>query len=166
MIDKQIADEKADGEGPAAGDFYEYTTNKGKTAGYKVAAITDEGMVQLARPKKDLTGYTKNVFAVSADKLGKKLSDDPFLSSKFVEVIYAPSKLTADGLIERLVTQHSSPESILVITSDHLEQQTVSSSGAQFQSAEDFLINNVNNNTNYSTKMRPSEKPKLGDFFP
>ena len=123
------------------------------------------------KARADLIRFIEKVTPTVSKKVtvvfdGKKLGDDPFLSSKFVEVIYAPSKLTADGLIERLVTQHSSPESILVITSDHLEQQTVSSSGAQFQSAEDFLINNVNNNTNYSTKMRPSEKPKLGDFFP
>ena len=70
------ASESGGKKDPQPGEFYEYTTAKGKTAGYKVAAITADGNVQLAQPKKDLTGYTKSVFAVSPGRLGKKLSDE------------------------------------------------------------------------------------------
>ena len=70
------ASESGGKKDPQPGEFYEYTTDKGKTAGYKVAGVTDNGKVQLAQPKKDLTGYTKSVFAVSPGRLGKKLSGE------------------------------------------------------------------------------------------
>ena len=98
---------------------------------------------------------------------GKERGNDPILSTKQIQVIYAPAQLTADGLIERLVLQSGEPRSICVVTSDRLEQQTVSSAGAQTQSSEDFLCqqNSPQKNT-YSTRMRPGQKPKLGDIFP
>mgnify|MGYP003305778252 CR=1 FL=1 len=76
-------------------------------------------------------------------------------------------ELSADGLIERLVNRHQNPEKICVITSDQLEQQIVSSSGAYVESSEIFMQKCKNSkNTSYSTNMKASQKPKLGDFFP
>ena len=98
---------------------------------------------------------------------GQERGSDPTLSTKQIDVLYAPAQLTADGLIERLVIQSREPQTICVVTSDRLEQQTVSSAGAQIQSAEDFLRQqNRSYGTTYSTRMRPGQKPKLGDIFP
>ena len=97
---------------------------------------------------------------------GKKNEKDPFLNSKFIEVIYSSSNLSADGLIERLVYSSNNPSKICVVTSDHLEQQTVSSSGANFQTSEDFMNRCNNKKIEYSSKIKSFEKPKLGDVFP
>ena len=98
---------------------------------------------------------------------GQERGSDPTLSTKQINVIYAPAQLTADGMIERLVTQSQDPRSICVVTSDRLVQQTVSGSGAQIQSAEDFILQqNRSEKITYSTRMRSGQKPKLGDIFP
>ena len=98
---------------------------------------------------------------------GQERGSDPTLSTKQINVIYAPAQLTADGMIERLVTQSQDPRTICVVTSDRLVQQTVSSAGAQIQSAEDFILQqNRSEEITYSTRMRPGQKPKLGDIFP
>ena len=98
---------------------------------------------------------------------GIKKEIDPILSTKKIEVIYASANLSADGLIERLVHSNSQPEKICVVTSDRLEQQTVSSSGAFIQSSDEFMNQCKNlKPSSYSTKMKPLEKPTLGDFFP
>ncbi len=92
---------------------------------------------------------------------------DLFNSTNKIEVLFSSSKLSADGLIERLVNKHQNPEKICVITSDQLEQQIVSSSGAYVESSEIFMQKCKNSkNTTYSTNMKASQKPKLGDFFP
>ena len=98
---------------------------------------------------------------------GQERGSDPILSTKQIDVLYAPAQLTADGMIERLVTQSQDPRTICVVTSDRLVQQTVSGSGAQIQSAEDFILQqNRADKITYSTRMRPGQKPKLGDIFP
>jgi predicted RNA-binding protein with PIN domain len=98
---------------------------------------------------------------------GQERGSDPILSTKQIDVLYAPVQLTADGLIERLVAKSKEPRTICVVTSDRLEQQTVSSAGAQIQSTEDFLRQqNRADKITYSTRMRSGHKPKLGDIFP
>lgn len=98
---------------------------------------------------------------------GIKKGIDPILSTKTIEVIYSPSNLSADGLIERLVHNYCSPQEVCVVTSDRLEQLNVASSGAFIQSSKDFMNQCINlKPSTYSTKMKPLEKPTLGDIFP
>ena len=98
---------------------------------------------------------------------GIKKEIDPILSTKSIEVIYAPSNLSADGLIERLVHNYTFPKDICVVTSDRLEQLTVTASGAFIQSSKDFMNQCLKTKSStYSTKMKPLEKPTIGDIFP
>jgi predicted RNA-binding protein with PIN domain len=99
---------------------------------------------------------------------GQNRGSDIALSTGKIEVLYAPAKLTADGLIEQLVLKADNPHKICIVTSDRLEQQTVLSAGASVQSAEYFLAQcSVKRGApTYSTKMNPAQKPKLGDIFP
>jgi predicted RNA-binding protein with PIN domain len=48
-----------------------------------------------------------------------------------IQVFYAPAGRTADELIERLVAKYASEHRLTVATSDHLEQQTAISFGAE-----------------------------------
>jgi predicted RNA-binding protein with PIN domain len=56
-----------------------------------------------------------------------------------VEVLYSPSSLTADSVIERLVHEHSGKTSIMVVTSDRRERETVEAAGVRTLSCGDFL---------------------------
>ena len=56
-----------------------------------------------------------------------------------VEVRYAAANETADTVIEHLVATSPRPGGILVVTSDHLEAQTVSAAGAEVMSCAEFL---------------------------
>ena len=99
---------------------------------------------------------------------GKERGIDEALSRPRFEVVYASKELSADGLIERLVDKAPTPECICVITSDTLEQRTVSGSGAYTMSAHEFMnqLHKQSQPTTYSTQMRPAQKPNLGDIFP
>ncbi len=55
-----------------------------------------------------------------------------------IDVLYSPEGKTADDVIERLVADSGDPSSVLVVTSDNLERQTVESLGATSMSAEMF----------------------------
>jgi len=55
-----------------------------------------------------------------------------------LEVVFSPGHLTADTMIERMVASHPQPDRILVVTSDRLERNMVSASGAQSISCGDF----------------------------
>ncbi|OUX37354.1 MAG: hypothetical protein CBE26_03405 [Kiritimatiellaceae bacterium TMED266] len=120
-------------------------------------------LIRLIEPYSDrLASQTTVVFD------GQNRGSDIALSTGNIEVLYAPAKLTADGLIEQLVLKADHPHKICVVTSDRLEQQTVCSAGASVQSAEDFLDQCAvkRGAPTYSTKMKPAQKPKLGDIFP
>lgn len=87
-----------------------------------------------------------------------------------IEVIYSPAHQTADTVIERLVSSASSPQNILVVSSDRAERQTVEAAGAATMSCGDFLAHYqaVARQIAHTMKRRASEKPgpTLGDFFP
>ena len=84
----------------------------------------------------------------------------------FIEILFAPSQLTADSVIERKVYAHDQPSRILVVSSDRLERETVSASGAHTMACGDFL--------RWCQPPPPSRRaspgkdraPKLGDLFP
>lgn len=53
-----------------------------------------------------------------------------------IQIFYSGAGQTADDIVERLVAKYADRHEITVATSDHLEQQTVTSFGALVVSAE------------------------------
>ncbi len=98
---------------------------------------------------------------------GREAGNDDALTSPHLEVFFSPGNLSADTIIERLVSRFDRPEKILVVTSDHAEHATVSSAGAQVMSSQEF-INQCDQDARRSTAKRtpPGREPKLGDLFP
>ncbi len=89
------------------------------------------------------------------------------MSSKHLEIFFSPANLSADSIIERLVCKYEAPEKILVVTSDRLERDTVSSAGAQTMGAEDFIAQCKRHAKRPLRKaIPPGQKPRLGDVFP
>jgi len=98
---------------------------------------------------------------------GREAGQDAALTSKHLEIYFSPDNLTADSIIERLVSKFHNAEKILVVTSDHAEHDTVSSAGAHVISSEEFLAQcQINNRKSIPKRTRPGEEPKLGDLFP
>ena len=98
---------------------------------------------------------------------GREAGVDPALTTTHLEIYFSPANLSADSIIERLVTRYARPEKILVITSDHAEHTTVSSAGAQVHSSQEFLAQCQRETPRSSTKRTPpGQEPKLGDLFP
>ena len=83
-----------------------------------------------------------------------------------IEILFAPGHLTADTVIERLVTAASEPERIRVVTSDRAERQTVSAAGADSMSCGDFLDYFQRCTQAPRARNRGGAKSTLGDFFP
>lgn len=98
---------------------------------------------------------------------GREAGSDPALSSKYLEVFFSPSNLSADTVIERLVCQSPDPNKVLVVTSDHAEHDTVSSAGAHTMSSEEFM-ERCQREVKKTVRKRtpPGKEPKLGDLFP
>ncbi len=53
-----------------------------------------------------------------------------------VQIFYSRAGQTADSIVERLASKYGAQFSLLVATSDYLEQETVSACGAEYISAE------------------------------
>ena len=98
---------------------------------------------------------------------GRESGADEALTVRHLEVYFSPGNLSADTIIERLVSKYHKPEKILVVTSDHAEHATVSSAGAQVMSSQEFLAQCERDARKPSDKRTPPGKePKLGDLFP
>ena len=98
---------------------------------------------------------------------GREAGSDAALSSKYLEVFFSPSNLSADSVIERLVYKIPNPEKTLVVTSDHAEHDTVSSAGAHTMSSEEFMRKcEIDAKKTVSKRTPHSKEPKLGDLFP
>lgn len=98
---------------------------------------------------------------------GKEAGQDDALTSKHLEIYFSPGKHTADTIIERLVARYNDPARILVVTSDHAEADAVLSDGAQVMSSPEFMDQcTIDSRKPVKQRMRPGEKPKLGDLFP
>lgn len=98
---------------------------------------------------------------------GREAGIDASLTSKHLEVVFSPGNLSADAVIERLVFRSPEPGKILVVTSDRMEHEMVSSAGAQVISTQEFLAQcsqNIRKSRSPSTP--PGKQPKLGDIFP
>lgn len=98
---------------------------------------------------------------------GREAGQDAALTSKHLEIYFSPGKHTADTIIERLVRRFPNPGKILVITSDRAEANAVLSDGAQVMSSQEFMDQcKLDARKPIQKRMRPGEKPKLGDLFP
>lgn len=85
-----------------------------------------------------------------------------------IEIVFAPSRLTADTVIERLVFAVADKEPVLVVTSDRAERQTVAAAGAETMSCGDFLRYGDRQKEQWLRPKRPARplRPTLGDHFP
>ena len=98
---------------------------------------------------------------------GRKAGQDDALTSGRMEIYFSPGNLSADTVIERLVERYPDSSRILVVTSDHAEADTVSSSGAQVMSSDEFMAQCERDaRKSIGKRTRPGEEPKLGDLFP
>ena len=100
---------------------------------------------------------------------GRQEAQERQLTSSLLDIVFSPRHLTADTVIERMVEEASHPETILVVTSDHAERDTVSSAGAQTMSCRQFLETCERRRSQHSETSHRISKSKgfaLGDSFP
>jgi len=67
---------------------------------------------------------------------GKGLKPNEDTAPGGIQIFYSAAGQTADAIIERLVAKYAREHEITVATSDHMEQQTVTTFGALVVSAE------------------------------
>ena len=117
---------------------------------------------KIERVADDLAQHTTVVFDGKGDP---KHAD---ITSTSLDIVFAPSNLTADTVIERLVYADPAPERILVVTSDRMERQTVAGAGADSMSCGDFLDLCRSRKDTYDRPRRQKEDrgTSLGDYFP
>jgi predicted RNA-binding protein with PIN domain len=123
-------------------------------ARHRLVRLTEETAYRMAR-------HTAIVFD------GREAGRDAALSSKYLEVLFSPSNLSADTVIEKLVCQCPEPENVLVITSDRAERDTVASAGAHTMTSEEFMARCQADSAKTTRKRTPpGREPRLGDHFP
>ncbi len=100
---------------------------------------------------------------------GREGGRDVAFDAPHLEVLFSPANRTADAVIERMVVDAENPGRILVVTSDLIEAQIVSSAGASVLSCETF-ISRCDTAACVPSRKRfissGSNPPVLGDFFP
>ena len=77
--------------------------------------------------------------ALILDSKSDKLQVEYPYESKRFEFIYAPSALTADGVIERIVRRVKQPELVSVVSNDNMVREAIRSSGAMALRPEEFF---------------------------
>jgi predicted RNA-binding protein with PIN domain len=84
-----------------------------------------------------------------------------------VEVLFSPASLTADSVIERLVSGDPDPGGILVVCSDRAERETVEAAGASSMSCGDFLewLGRENARLRRPPSAAPPPRHTLGDHL-
>ena len=89
--------------------------------------------------------------------------------SPSLRVLFCPSNMTADSVIERLVYSHPEPARILVVTSDRGERDTVEAAGATSMSCDNFVDLLARHLRRVAAQIKSGQKKPqgtLGDFFP
>jgi len=123
----------------------------------------------LARVLDELAGELAGKVTVVFDgTVGGK--DEAFQSSE-LQVVFSPADMTADGVIERMAAQAQDPGSILVVSSDRAERDTVTAAGALTMSCQNFieLIKECRRTLSRQLAKRAKRRTpgqSLGDFFP
>ena len=105
------------------------------------------------------------VFDGQSDK-----TQDNQKESEVIDVVYSPPHLSADTVIENLVWKADRPEDILVVTSDRLERDGASASGADTMASSLFISMIEDEQRRLSSEInqmnKRHENVTLGDFFP
>ena len=95
---------------------------------------------------------------------------DEHFDASSVEVVFCDGVDTADAMIERTAAACAHPETMLVVTSDRAERETVEAHGVQTTSCAAFLDLVAHARTNLgraiSSHRSGARKTTLGDFFP
>jgi uncharacterized protein len=94
-------------------------------------SLARDALVRKLRDYQDWTGVR---VVVVFDGKGAAIDATSFPDE--VQIFYSRAGQTADSIVERLASKYGSQFSLLVATSDYLEQETVSACGAEFVSAE------------------------------
>ena len=122
----------------------------------------------LARSLDELVGeLAQRVTVVYDGTVGGR--DEAFQTSE-LQVVFSAAETSADSIIERMVADARAPETILVVSSDRGERDTVGAAGARTMSCENFieLVKDTRKamERRLSSRRRRSAEPSLGDFFP
>jgi len=94
-------------------------------------SLAREALVRKLRDYQDWTGVR---VIVVFDGTGTAIDASSYPGE--VQIFYSPAGQTADSIVERLASKYGSQFTLLVATSDYLEQETVSACGAECVSAE------------------------------
>ena len=100
---------------------------------------------------------------------GRERGRDVAFDAPHLEVLFSPANRTADAVIERMVAEATHPERILVVTSDHVEEQIVSAAGAEVMSCLTFVSQceaAENAPVSFHRVGPRGSGSTLGDFFP
>ena len=138
------------------------------------AALLTAGRLYPARRRlieklERVTGAIARRIHVVFDGRGEGGAEEDFDGSA-VEITYSPSGTTADLVIERLVRKSQKPESLLVVTSDRMERDSVDASGARHMGCGEFMewIQKVSEDLNRAARQAANKTPAnpLGEWFP
>ncbi len=99
----------------------------------------DSARDKLAKFARDIHDAEAVRVALILDSKSDKLQVEYPYESKRFEYIYAPSALTADGVIERIVRRVKQPELVSVVSNDNMVREATRSSGAMALRPEEFF---------------------------
>lgn len=104
------------------------------------------------------------VFDGRGSRVGR-LSPAPGLT-----VMYSSDSMTADGVIERLVSTSDEPGQWRVVSSDRMERETAHAAGAETMGCGDFIDWMMQQRNRFqgslAQRRRREPPPTLGDLFP
>lgn len=113
------------------------------------------------------SGIAKRIVIVF-DGRASQMTGDPATST--VEVLFSPSNMTADSIIERMVYDMPKTETVTVVTSDRGERETVEAAGGHTMSCINFLELLCAWETDLAARTEAlktrASNSTLGDFFP
>ena len=128
----------------------------------------DPARRELVRRLDELVGALASRITVVFDgKVGARPVD---FEPSAVEVVFSPSHLTADSVIERLAHEARERDRITVVSSDRLERDTVEAAGVDSVSCRSFSEMMQTERARLMAQLRKTEGSRkatmLGDFFP
>jgi len=92
------------------------------------------------------------------------------IRSSLIEVLFAPTHLTADSVIERMVSSAEKPDDITVVTNDYSERNLILATGGHCMSCGQLLDlyaqQMKNNNQQRMTSSQRTGTFTMGDLFP
>ena len=96
-------------------------------------SLARDALVRKLRHYQDWTGV-RTIVVFDGKGGGIENSSEP----GEIQIFYSRAGQTADSIVERLASKYASQFSLLVATSDYLEQETVAACGAECISAENL----------------------------